>query len=184
MRGVEVLQAAVEGKRIRPADVRWQFPGERWLTLDEKRRWFWDENHTPVGFSVNSLFTQDWDIEDPPMTFTEAWAALKHGDRVERPHPGGVEQYTLDILGGLWMRLIFAGVEGPWAEGAVGAEQIDAVDWRLVTEVLQDVRPTRAEFAQWASDHLVDIPPLEGAEEPVVHEMMRRWPGMFREEEA
>ena len=42
-RGIDVLYAATQGKRIRPADARWAFPGSRWLTLDEKRRWFWDE---------------------------------------------------------------------------------------------------------------------------------------------
>ena len=135
-RGVAVLEAAIHGKRIRPADARWAFPGSRWLTLDEKRRWFWDENHVPAGFSVNSLFTQDWEIEEPQLTGIQAVHAMDEGKIVERPLAKisfwrRVRQEAYQR--GYESELIRdRTVVRPWADDDLTYKDIHATDWRIV----------------------------------------------------
>ena len=192
-RGLEVLAAAVAGKRIRPADPEWKFPGDRWLILDEKRRWFWDENHTPVGFSVNSLFTQEWDIEEPVMTFAEADAAMLAGKIVERqfslPEDGGIIQ-LLYSDGSYKRRFRGQSWEGwtAWKETGLYSYDIHGTDWRIVDDPVEaDKRgelPTFLQFTEFFSNDKW----LPAATWKILYgdlEAVRsRWPAMFREEDS
>ena len=194
-RGLEVLTAAVAGKRIRPADPDWKFPGDRWLILDEKRRWFWDENHTPVGFSVNSLFTQEWDIEEPTMTFAEADVLMSEGKIVERQIPLPEHEGILQLLysdGSYKRRFRSLSWEESewtaWKETGLYGYDIHAINWRVVNDPAEaDKRgelPTFLQFKEFFSNDKW----LPAATWKILYgdlEAVRsRWPAMFREEDS
>ncbi len=199
-RGVEVLQAAVEGKRIRPADARWTFPGERWLMLDSKQRWFWDENHTPVGFSVNSVFTQGWEVEEPPMTFAQAVAAMDAGqivsrqERRYRKHPTKSNAYQLGLEG--WemgdapgtTKWVWSPSGSPDAEVYFSGEDLHATDWRIVREPEKETRlPSQSE----AISTLTSSPILSNGygsiglrpARDIIKGLAKEYPAMFRKED-
>lgn len=186
--GIEVLQAALAGKRVRPlGEVIW-------------RQWDADHNDlmTEEGVrfrEINPIFTLEWEIEpDPPMTFAEVVVAIDAGHTVEhrtlnrtkygprylvqfrKSEDDYEERYQAQV--GAWSN---------WGIARFDAADLHATDWHIVEEgpakSSPDARPTQAEYLVWLTRY-VSAHRREFTED-LRREIQRAaaaFPEMFREE--
>lgn len=168
--GLEVLQAALAGKRVR------FYKHEAWSSWinAEELRWF----------EIYCLWHYDWEIEDPRMTFAEAVAAIEAGAIVERPNRFDTLRLTTQFRRqGTDYEARFRDDEGGWTawhyEG-FAYEDIHATDWRVVTAEPQDERPTAGQLEAY----LTDQQPLLTTIPEFIIGLRRRWPDWIREDPA
>lgn len=160
--GLEVLQAALAGKRVRfLSHINGQWG--TWKDLAGLQNW-----------GIHRLFDHEWEIEDSTLTFTEAVAAMdagqlvEHGECLFRKRAGAhvYEYKAYDDLG--------------WAEAEFDFQDIHATDWRIVPQPT-DERPTREDVAECIRDSwLINAPETEI--QAALNVMEVRWPAMFRED--
>ena len=95
-KGIAVLAAALAGKRVRLRG-RSGGPPTGWIHWNG-RQLVWSAEDVPCGGRINDLFSEEWEIEDSPLTFTEAMIAMDAGQIGERPAPderGDIVQYRV-----------------------------------------------------------------------------------------
>ena len=134
--GIAVLQAALDGKKVRHHEHGRAYCGE-WIDWDRFRK-----------FGFSSL-DWEWDLDEPTLTFTftEAVAAMDAGQTVTKGD--GATKYRWEDTD-YWYR---TDGDHEWFPDAVfGWEEVHAIDWRIVREEAKDERPTAKE----AVDHLTD----------------------------
>ena len=166
--GIEVLQAALSGKRVRRHDDgdgitgTWHYwDGQRLLHLSG----VW------CNCPLSEIFTTNWEVQEPSaLTFTEAVAAMDAGQTVTKGD--GATKYRWEDTD-YWYR---TDGDHEWFPDAVfGWEEVHATDWRIVRDVPTDERPTRSELAMalWR---------VHGNAHRAADELIERWPAMVREE--
>lgn len=168
--GLAVLDAALAGKRVR---FRRETFGawSDWLDIDElKLR------------RIHFLWDRDWDIEELPMTLTEALVAMDAGQTAEH---GEVEIFPGAPVLIQWRQrehvyefrtlVMIRGSEwSSWERGHFTKRDIDATDWHVVEDKPQE-RPTPRE----AMDCLMEQ--VRFNVHDLVYALQSRWPAMFRE---
>lgn len=187
-RGLEVLQAALDGKQVRyliadqiVSNQRWS----RWMDFDglEDRE-------------IRKLFTREWEIRESMMTFTEAVAAMEAGHTVERPiNIEYAERIQLrDCADPLAyeIRHFWYGRWAAWVKRAFFTKtDIHATDWHVVSATVEetvDARPTKQE----ATDYLFKFDqPWRSPEQrwyqnhaytEALTLLADHWPALFRKE--
>ena len=175
--GLEVLQAALSGKRVRcrpGPEASWR----GWY------RWYGDHLGTEANINdecrltLREYWTWEWEIgASALMPFAEAVAAMR---------AGAVLTYR---AGDVWFRRKGDEYEyrhrddTEWLPAGFNAGEMDATDWRIVTEPEpEDGRPTLREAVNYAYDTL-QSPSGDGSGK-VLATLHRRWPAMFRTEGA
>lgn len=185
--GLEVLQAALAGKR-----VRYRVDDEEW------RGWF-----SPDGVGYLSLWMFSplldasgraahitWDIEEPTLTFSEAVAAMDAGQTVERMlDPDRHYRKRMAMEDGWYEGGRYCQEHEGWEfnDNVIGGgfdyEAIHATDWRIVTDGPQkstpDARPTALEVAIEVLRDIYGRAP----ERTAARRLETRWPQAFRPEE-
>ncbi len=162
--GIEVLEAAIAGKRVR-CEV---LDGNTWLRWDSDIQGFRSEQGTPWHFAVRDLFIYSWEIEgEPPMTFEQACDALDAGQLVERgeyrfrPHPTKPKAYQRGYWGFTTddptERWIYGTPGSEDAETWFTVEDFRATDWRIVAPEAKDDRLTLQEAGEWLATHGTEI---------------------------
>ena len=192
-KGLEVLQAALAGKRVRKA-------GESgWWHWDPNRYALVTDSRTPWAISgFIALWENDWEIEaDAPMTFFEADKAMLAGKVVQRSAEGMGDRW-------LWRKdpssewyQCADPLEGGanWGGGSLEFDDIHATDWRIVeTAEAKDAkedrpteRPTVKEATYVAAQVFFQTHSSRFAEIRRIFEeglivMQVHWPTIFREE--
>lgn len=183
-RGRDVLDAVLAGKRVRCRDLGW----DDWLQLDRDTGLFVRDEGDPSSFIFSAFFHAGWEIEsDPPMTFSEAVAAMDRGAVVQREH------------GDRWMwrkhpedeffECAAPEREIDWGGGSLDYDDVHATDWRIVPESSngdEATRPTVAETEGFLYALYHD--PVVRVSHLTPHELVQRlsvWrPAMFRKETA
>ncbi len=186
-RGIEVLQAAADGKRIRTDNGLWMDFG--WL----KSNW-----------RIGALWDNEWVIEEPTMTFAEAVTALDAGqivsrqERRYRKHPTKGNAYQLGLKG--WemgdapgtSKWVWNPSGSPDAEVYFSGEDLHATDWRVVTERENETHlPSQSE----AISMLINVPTLRDelgipvsrvgsrSAREIIKGLAKEYPAMFRKED-
>ncbi len=210
-KGLEVVQAVLEGQEVRHGDrwYQWDPAVGKFRMLD---RQLGDAEHWCP--SSRQLLTDEWEIRGPGMTFAEADAVMVAGSIVELPQARGRGiQYRIR-KGSYEMREREGdGSLSAWEESMMGLDCIHATDWRVVEDPAEekhapDGRLTVKEGTHilkknflWEGASLTDaygpnspIRPLLRmlADEENAHfladltitELYRRAPAMFREDDA
>jgi len=128
--GIEVLQAALAGKQVRPTYSAWRH---------------WDPNcHYLVDFygevmqtTIRDLWELEWEIEpDAPMTFTDAVRAMDAGRIVQRDgelyrkHPTKPDEYQWAVR----YAGQFLAAEHWDGEAVFDGGDFRATDWQIVEE--------------------------------------------------
>ncbi|NMP23823.1 hypothetical protein [Sulfobacillus harzensis] len=185
-RGLEVLQAALNGKRVRMGP---RYGWLRWCptchTLEPSIE---HGGHAlPYGVTVHELWHENWEIEEPTLTFTEAVAAMDAGQTVERITTPELAHLQMRRQGDEYeTRTILAdGRTTAWGPILISSPAMLATDWRVVKEMPQDERPTAEELAQWLRNAIGEGSGFYPAVPPMLHgleQAAQRWPGMFRKE--
>ena len=180
--GIEVLQAALSGKRVRqligPNRSEWlRWSGSGIIGEDGGAR----------SLAVRELWEGDWEIDEPTLTFTDAVAAMDAGQIVTKGD--GATKYRWE---GSDYWYCTDGDQEWFPDAVFGWEEIHATDWRIVrAESEDDERPTRDEATKWlyqkgvrADASQPDKIMIHAVAEGAVYELSQRWPAMFREEES
>lgn len=76
-KGIAVLAAALAGKRVRLRG-RSGGPPTGWIHWNG-RQLVWSAEDVPCGGRINDLFSEEWEIDEPSLTFVEAVTAMEHG---------------------------------------------------------------------------------------------------------
>lgn len=177
-RGLEVLQAALSGKRVRMGP---RYGWLRWCptchTLEPSIE---HGGHAlPYGVTVHELWHENWEIEEPTLTFTEAVAAMDAGQTVTKGD--GSTQFRWEDTD-YWYR---TDGDHEWFPDAVfGWEEVHATDWRIVTEESKDERPSLEEAERFVTEHLASSKARQFAMTRMLQRLAARWPAMFRKEDA
>ena len=162
-RGIEVLQAALSGKRVRqligPNRSEWlRWSGSGIVGEDGGAR----------SLAVRELWEGDWEIDEPTLTFAEAVAAMDAGQTVERGvfwirRQGSAEKYEYSSDQGISWHDCDA-----WDFG-----DFHATDWRIVREALvqgvnvPDLTMFIREKSEWR------LPP--SVAEEMAEALLQRW---------
>ena len=188
--GLEVLQAALDGKRVRLKNY------DRWYRYAPGGGCFVEKDGKAWNPPLLTVMLSEWDIEEPTLTFIEAVAAMDAGQTVERAvdrcnngepdeliqmrncsHDADEEYYEIRHQRyGRW---------DPWVK-RLGFPKADvhATDWRVVTGEPQDELPTAEEAIQVIQD-AIKHPMIKDTEAAEVQFCLKqRWPAMFRKEDA
>jgi len=187
-RGLEVLAAALEGKRV------------RYFAEDEWSCWYhWDAPYLamPEGGKlfdarIAELFRYNWQIEEPTMAFMEAIEAMDAGQVVERTLPTGWGHLPTRYRWRRWSEgdgyeyaceLTMGEPFRDWIVTGFDPDAIHATDWRIVPDENEslDKRPSQAAVIK----HLLYCDPLNLTSVDairIVEELAVAYPAMFREE--
>ena len=79
MRGLEVMRAVTEGKKVVCAS--WG-DKEEYYYFDKEKKALCDKFGNITSFNINYLFTREWEIHKEYVTFEEAMKAFKEGATV------------------------------------------------------------------------------------------------------
>lgn len=186
-RGIEVLQAAMRGKKIRAIDM--EFPGDGWLTWGSRYHQFWDERHKVVDLLIGTLWREDWEIEregSQCMTFADAMAAMDAGKIVERKTAtGGTIRYRRVMKQTTLQYQQTALPWRGWHPMVVDADVMSATDWTIVGESAvtpEDGRPTFLEFTELFRNDDALPPDAWKALYAALERVRSLWPEMFQDE--
>lgn len=196
-RGLAVLQAAIEGRRVRMVgeeDSHW-------------KRWNGYAFHAECAcqpaelLGLHVFFDREWEIEPARgLTFAEASLAMDAGMVVEVPVGDDMwMQWRLyrehGEWGYEWRQRVGAARIGTWhRDGATfGYAAIHSSEWRVVDEGSADARPTVQDLREWfagclATDDGGAMWEVRETAQRFRHApadaLAARWPAMFREEET
>lgn len=178
MRGIEVLQAALAGKRVRRkgSSVWWHVKPHTVEMVAEG-----GAASGPLHM-IDFADGAEWEVEEPSMTFLEAIAAMDAGQIVERDG----RQYRLNPDTEYYEARSIV-LKDQWRPDLVWAqEDVHAADWHIVRDIPtqeEAVLPSRSECARAVEFELYTYTPPSGAlGDYVVQHLQTRWPAMFREE--
>lgn len=166
--GLEVLQSALAGKRVRWRGNRDRQWGE-WRTAKQLANlslWMLSEHLSDSPEVTKEI---EWQIEeDLPLSEDEAWEALKRGAIVTN----GTHECRMERAGDNWRKLSRPVGTTEW-------EKSDPTRWRIVQE--SNERPTREEAQAYIEDHSSISDYMANV---AVTTLMQGYPGLFREEET
>ena len=188
MRGLEVLQAALAGKRVRFRYLAAASAWSPWLWWNTKK--FYMEGMGDLGDILYHLFAPlyEWEIEELSLTFAEVDAAMVDGGVVERSAAdarGDVVQYKFEH-GVFWMRYrspVIGEGWSSWKETGLYADDIHATNWVVVGDEDEGESarmPTPTEAVDYLNRRATDASSHAGRYAGWTVEMlMEQWPAMF-----